>query len=100
MDQWVGHPERDKEKLIEYSPITYLDGMTKPMLVIQGANDPRVVKEESEKIVQSLRQKGRNVEYMLMEDEGHGFSKKENEIAAFRKIQSFLKNVTSESVEV
>ena len=70
------------------------------MLVIQGANDPRVVKEESEKIGQSLRQKGRNVEYMLMEDEGHGFSKKENEIAAFRKIQSFLKNVTSESVEV
>lgn len=76
MDQWVGNPERDKEKFIEYSPITYLETMTKPMLVIQGANDPRVVKEESDQIVQALKDKGREVEYMLLEDEGHGFSKR------------------------
>ncbi|MFE4428944.1 S9 family peptidase [Peribacillus butanolivorans] len=90
MDQWVGNPEKDKEKLIEYSPITYLDSMTKPMLVIQGANDPRVVKEESDQIVQALKDKGRDVEYMLLEDEGHGFSKKENEIAVYQKILSFF----------
>ena len=91
MDLWVGHPEKDKEKLIEYSPITYLDTMTKPMLVIQGANDPRVVKEESDQIVQALKDKGRDVEYVLLEDEGHGFSKKENEIAVFQRILSFFK---------
>ena len=90
MDQWVGNPEKDKEKLIEYSPITYLDTMTKPMLVIQGANDPRVVKAESDQIVQALKDKGRDVEYMLLEDEGHGFSKKENEIAVYQKVLSFL----------
>lgn len=100
MDQWVGNPEKDREKLIEFSPITYLEGMTKPMLVIQGANDPRVVKEESEKIVQALRQKGRTVEYMLLEDEGHGLSKKENHIAVSKRILAFIESVTSEKVNV
>lgn len=76
MDQWVGHPERDKERLIADSPITYLDGMTKPMLVIQGANDPRVVKAESDQIVEALNKKGRPVEYIVLDDEGHGFSKR------------------------
>ncbi|MFD9625437.1 S9 family peptidase [Peribacillus muralis] len=94
MDQWVGNPEKDREKLIEYSPITYLDSMNKPMLVIQGANDPRVVKEESDQIVKALKEKGRSVEYMLLEDEGHGFSKKENEIAVYQKILSFLNQFT------
>ncbi|PJN88685.1 S9 family peptidase, partial [Bacillus sp. mrc49] len=95
MDQWVGNPEKDREKLIEYSPITYLDSMTKPMLVVQGANDPRVVKKESDQIVQALKDKGRAVEYMLLEDEGHGFSKKENEMAVYRKILSFLNQYTA-----
>ncbi|MDQ0270420.1 S9 family peptidase [Cytobacillus purgationiresistens] len=100
MDQWVGNPERDREKLIEFSPITYLDSMTKPMLVIQGANDPRVVKEESDQIVQALQGKGRDVEYMLLEDEGHGFSKKENEIAVYEKILSFLNKFSNKKVNV
>ena len=50
--------------------------MTKPMLVIQGANDPRVVQKESDQIVAALKEKGREVEYIVLEDEGHGFSKK------------------------
>ncbi|RFB18948.1 S9 family peptidase [Bacillus sp. HNG] len=90
MNQWVGDPVNDREKLIEYSPITHLDGMVKPMLVIQGANDPRVVKAESDKIVQALQDKGREVEYLVLEDEGHGFSKKENEIKVNRKILEFF----------
>lgn len=90
MDQWVGNPERDREKLIEFSPITHIDGMTKPMLVIQGANDPRVVKAESDKIVEALRQKGRKTDYIVLEDEGHGFSKKENEILVYKAIADFL----------
>lgn len=99
MDKWVGNPEKDKEKLTEYSPITYLDTMTKPMLVIQGANDPRVVKAESDQIVQALKDKGRDVEYMLLEDEGHGFSKKENEIAVYKKILTFFNQFVEAKVK-
>lgn len=90
MDQWVGNPEKDREKLIEYSPITYVDGMSRPMLIIQGANDPRVVKAESDKIYEALKNKGTDVEYMLLEDEGHGFSKKTNEIAVYQRILDFF----------
>ncbi|MEH7237355.1 S9 family peptidase [Bacillus sp. JJ1562] len=90
MNQWVGDPIKDREKLIDFSPITHLNGMVKPMLVIQGANDPRVVKAESDKIVQALQDKGREVEYLVLEDEGHGFSKKENEIKVNRKILEFF----------
>lgn len=88
--EWVGDPEKDKEKLTEDSPITYIDGMVKPMLVVQGANDPRVVKNESDQIVEALRKKGREVEYIVLEDEGHGFSKKENEINVYKKILAFF----------
>jgi len=90
MNQWVGDPVKDHEKLVEFSPITHLEGMVKPMLVIQGANDPRVVKAESDKIVRALQDKGREVEYLVLEDEGHGFSKKENEIKVNRKILEFF----------
>lgn len=90
MKQWVGDPVEDKEKLTEDSPISHLDGMTRPMFVIQGANDPRVVKAESDQIVEALREKGREVEYLVMEDEGHGFSKKKNEIDVYRKCLAFL----------
>ncbi|MET3698257.1 dipeptidyl aminopeptidase/acylaminoacyl peptidase [Bacillus oleivorans] len=90
MNQWVGDPVKDKDKLTEDSPITHLDGMVKPMLVIQGANDPRVVKAESDQVVDALRAKGRDVEYLVLEDEGHGFSKKENEIKVDRKILEFF----------
>ncbi|MFC0273099.1 S9 family peptidase [Metabacillus herbersteinensis] len=90
MKQWVGDPVEDKEKLEEDSPINYLDTMTKPMLVIQGATDPRVVKVESDQIVAALKEKARDVEYLVLEDEGHGFSKKENEIKVYRKVLEFF----------
>lgn len=90
MEKWVGDPERDKERFIKDSPVTYLDTMMKPMLVIQGAKDPRVVKEESDQIVQKLQDKGRDVEYLVLEDEGHGFSKKENEIKVYHHMLEFL----------
>ncbi|QDH22513.1 S9 family peptidase [Saccharibacillus brassicae] len=96
MNQWVGDPVADKDKLIAYSPITYLDGMTKPMLVIQGANDPRVVKAESDQIVQALQGKGAGVEYLVLDDEGHGFSKKENEIRVYRAVLEFLEKAIKE----
>lgn len=90
MRQWLGDPVEDKERLTKDSPITYLEQMTKPMLVIQGANDPRVVKAESDQIVAALKERGVAAEYLVLEDEGHGFSKKENEIKVNRLILDFL----------
>ncbi len=90
MERWVGHPERDKEKMTADSPVTYLAQMTKPMLVVQGANDPRVVKEESDQIVNALREQGTNVDYLVFDDEGHGFTKLENRITMFETILEFL----------
>lgn len=86
----IGDPEIDREKLIEDSPMTYIDQMTKPMLVIQGANDPRVVKVESDVIVNAMREKDQEVEYLVLEDEGHGFSKTENAIKVYKLMVSFL----------
>ncbi|MCA0986983.1 S9 family peptidase [Guptibacillus algicola] len=86
----VGDPIKDKDELTEASPDTYLSSMTKPMLVIQGAMDPRVVKEESDQIVDALKQKGRKVDYLVLDDEGHGFSKKENEMTVYRKVLAFF----------
>ncbi|RPF51040.1 S9 family peptidase [Aquisalibacillus elongatus] len=90
MKQWVGDPEKDREKFEEDSPITYLDSMKKPMLVIQGAKDPRVVKAESDQIVEALQKQGTEVEYLVLDDEGHGFSKKENEIKVYKKVLEFF----------
>ncbi|QHZ45998.1 S9 family peptidase [Bacillus sp. NSP9.1] len=90
MEKWVGDPEHDDEKMKADSPITYLQTMTRPMLIVQGANDPRVVKEESDQVVDQLKAWGRDIEYIVMENEGHGFSKKENKIKVLTAIFSFF----------
>ncbi len=90
MKRWIGDPEEDKERFEKDSPITYLDKMSRPMLVIQGAKDPRVVKEESDQIVEQLRDAGRDVEYLVLDDEGHGFSKKANEVKVYKTMLRFL----------
>jgi dipeptidyl aminopeptidase/acylaminoacyl peptidase len=90
MKRWLGDPIEDKERLEKDSPITYLEHMKKPMLVIQGANDPRVIKAESDQIVEALRSNGLSVEYLVLDDEGHGFSKKANEIKVYEMILEFL----------
>ncbi|MED0980250.1 alpha/beta fold hydrolase [Bacillus paramycoides] len=87
---FIGDVEKDKDKLMKDSPITYLNQMKKPLLIVQGANDPRVVKTESDQIFQALQEKEVDVEYIVLEDEGHGFSKKENEIYVYRRITEFL----------
>ncbi|MGH2584239.1 MAG: prolyl oligopeptidase family serine peptidase [Dehalococcoidia bacterium] len=84
MRDWVGDPDEDAELLRERSPITYVDNARAPLLVIQGANDPRVVKAESDQMVERLRQLEVPVEYMVFEDEGHGFTKTANALAGFR----------------
>ncbi|BCB02587.1 S9 family peptidase [Bacillus sp. KH172YL63] len=95
MDQMVGNPERDHDKLVRDSPITYIEQMNAPMFIIHGQNDPRVKTEESEQIMHHLNKKGIDVEYLLFEDEGHGFLKKQNEIKAYEGIRAFLDKLIS-----
>jgi dipeptidyl aminopeptidase/acylaminoacyl peptidase len=86
----VGDPVEDAELLQERSPITYVEDIRAPLLVIQGANDPRVVKAESDQIVERLRGLGREVAYEVFEDEGHGFTRYANELRAWRLSAEFL----------
>ena len=90
MKTWVGDPEDDALMLAQRSPLTYADRIVAPLLVIQGANDPRVVRAESDQIVESLRSRGVDVDYVVYPDEGHGFTKRENEIDALGRIADFL----------
>jgi dipeptidyl aminopeptidase/acylaminoacyl peptidase len=90
MARWVGDAEQDAEFLRERSPITYVENVRAPLLVIQGANDPRVVKAESDQMVERLRGLGRQVEYLVYDDEGHGFTKRRNQIDAFRRTADWL----------
>ena len=92
MGELVGDPEKEENFLKERSPITYVDSIsqTTNLLVIQGANDPRVVKNESDQIVDILRSKNMDIEYMVFEDEGHGFTKYSNMVRALKKSAEFL----------
>jgi dipeptidyl aminopeptidase/acylaminoacyl peptidase len=84
MKAWVGDPDEDYDFLVERSPINYVDNIRAPLLVIQGANDPRVPRAESDQIVERLRETGKTVEYILLEDEGHGAAKTSNQHLIFR----------------
>ena len=84
MAKWVGDPQTEEEFLRGRSPITFVDQVRAPLLVLQGANDPRVVKSESDQMVERLRELGREVEYVVFEDEGHGFTRYANEVRAYR----------------
>jgi dipeptidyl aminopeptidase/acylaminoacyl peptidase len=90
MDRWVGNPETEEDFLVERSPITYVEQVKAPLLVIQGAKDPRVVKPESDQMVERLRSLGREVEYEVFEDEGHGFTRRTNELRAFKLSADWL----------
>jgi dipeptidyl aminopeptidase/acylaminoacyl peptidase len=70
--------------------------ISNPLLVIQGANDSRVKKSDSDRMVAALRNKGIPVEYIVFEDEGHGFSKKENEQMSYQAISQFLEKIVGE----
>jgi dipeptidyl aminopeptidase/acylaminoacyl peptidase len=92
MGELVGDPQKEEYFLKERSPINYVDNInpTTSLLVIQGANDPRVVKNESDQIVEKLRSKRLDIEYMVFEDEGHGFTKYSNLVKALKKSAEFL----------
>lgn len=87
----LGDPySADSVRLRAISPLFHTDKVTKPLIVLQGATDPRVLQVESDEIVAGVRANGVPVEYVLFEDEGHGFVKKENQIEAYSKVLEFL----------
>lgn len=90
MAQWVGDPETEVDFLMERSPISYVDQICTPLFIIQGANDPRVVKSESDQMVEQLRARGLPVRYDVYDDEGHGFTKRANAVKAIGDAARFL----------
>jgi len=86
----LGDPVRQKDMLREISPLFHADKIKKPLMVLQGANDPRVVKPESDDIVAAVKKNGVPVEYVVFPDEGHGFAKRANQISGYRQILEFL----------
>lgn len=90
LDQMIGNVETDAELLRAVSPVFHADRIRAPLLVFQGANDPRVNKAESDQIVEALRSRGIPVEYYVRDDEGHGFLDERNRIWMYRIIERFL----------
>ncbi|HEY8879550.1 MAG TPA: prolyl oligopeptidase family serine peptidase, partial [Roseateles sp.] len=88
--QEIGDPVKDRERLMATSPLFHASEIKKPLMVIQGANDPRVIKPESDDIVAAVKKNGVPVDYLVFDDEGHGFSKKKNTLEANRRMVEFL----------
>lgn len=87
----LGDPNTaDSVRLYNISPLFHAKNVTKPLIVLQGANDPRVLQVESDEIVAAVKANNVHVEYILFDDEGHGFVKKENEIEGYGKVLEFL----------
>ncbi|MDQ9831373.1 prolyl oligopeptidase family serine peptidase, partial [Acinetobacter baumannii] len=82
--------EADKQQLAATSPALHADKIVAPLLIAQGANDPRVNKAESDQMVEALRKRGVDVEYMVKDDEGHGFHNLENRLDFYRAVERFL----------
>src|SRR4030095_1547604 len=88
--EMVGDPQKDKELLTATSPALNAQKIKTPLLVAQGAQDPRVNKAESDQIVNGLKKRGIDVEYMVKENEGHGFHNEENKFDFYEAIEKFL----------
>ena len=88
--EMIGDPEKDKELLIAGSPYFHAGRIKAPLFVAQGANDPRVKKAESDQIVAELEKRGIEVQYMVKDNEGHGFRNQENRFKFYRAMEDFL----------
>ena len=86
----IGDPVKDKEFLTATSPLFHAANIRRPLMVIQGKNDPRVIKPESDEIVEAVKKNNVPVDYVVFDDEGHGFSKKKNQAVANAKMVEFL----------
>jgi dipeptidyl aminopeptidase/acylaminoacyl peptidase len=86
----MGDPKTDSVRLHRISPLFNADKIKAPLMVLQGANDPRVLKVESDEIVAAAQKNGVPVEYIVFPDEGHGFVKKANQIRGYTAVIAFL----------
>jgi dipeptidyl aminopeptidase/acylaminoacyl peptidase len=86
----LGDPAEDRERLERISPLFHAENIVRPLLVVQGANDPRVLQVESDEIVEKVKARGVPVDYVIFDDEGHGFRKKKNRITASERYVEFL----------
>ncbi len=91
MYEMVGNPETEETQMKAVSPVFHVDKIKTPLFVAQGAKDPRVNINESNQIVEALKKRGVKVEYMVKENEGHGFSNEENQFAFYKAMEKFLK---------
>jgi dipeptidyl aminopeptidase/acylaminoacyl peptidase len=90
MYEMVGDVEKDSTMLREVSPVFHVDKIKAPLFIAQGANDPRVNVDESDQMVKAMKEKGVEVEYLVKEDEGHGFRNEENRFEFYRAMEKFL----------
>ena len=90
MYEMVGNPKADSAMLVEVSPVFQVDKIKAPLFIAQGANDPRVNKAESDQMVEALKKRGIQVEYMVKDNEGHGFYNQENQFDFYRSMLAFL----------
>ncbi|WP_245805325.1 alpha/beta hydrolase family protein [Amycolatopsis australiensis] len=90
MYEAVGNPDTEPEFLRSRSPLSHVENMKIPLMIVQGANDPRVPQSESDQIVAALRNNGVPPEYLLFDDEGHGLEKPENRLTFFARAEQFL----------
>ena len=88
--EMVGNPDKDKDLLASASPVFFVDKIKTPLFVAQGAKDPRVNKAESDQIVEALKKRGVEVEYMVKDNEGHGFRNEENRFDFYGAMEKFL----------
>ena len=97
--EMIGDPSKDKELLESVSPLFLVNQIKTPLFIAQGANDPRVKKSESDQIVAALEKRGIKVQYMVKENEGHGFANEENRFDFYRAMEEFLSEHLGGKVE-
>jgi dipeptidyl aminopeptidase/acylaminoacyl peptidase len=90
MYEMVGDPEKDKDLMTAASPVFHVDKIKCPLFIVQGANDPRVAKAESDQMVEALKKRGIDVPYLVKDNEGHGFGNEENRMELYRKMEEFF----------
>jgi len=90
MYEMVGDPEKDKDLMTSASPVFHVDKIKCPLFIVQGANDPRVAKAESDQMVEALKKRGIDVPYLVKDNEGHGFANEENRMELYQKMEEFF----------
>lgn len=97
MYEMVGNPKTDSAQFIATSPVFHADKIKAPLFIAQGKNDPRVKQSESDQMVEAMKKRGIDVEYMVKDNEGHGFHNEENKFDFYEAMEKFLKKHLNKS---